>query len=145
LVGVVVGAFIAGRLFDPAAQTLAWAFGGNVNLARVVLFLLIFAIVNRLVGFVFYLIERAFKIIAILPFLSSINRLGGAVLGFLEGIIVLGAALYLTTKFPLGAGFTAALAQSKVAPYLLGAAGVVVPLLPDLVKKLEGVLPKKIL
>jgi uncharacterized membrane protein required for colicin V production len=145
LVGVIAGAFLAGRLFDPLAQAFLWLFGGNLNLARIVVFFIIFTIVNRLVGFGFHLIERAFKVLTILPFLSSINRLGGAILGFLEGSFVLGGALLLATKFPLGAAFTAALATSKVAPYLLGVANAIVPLLPELVRKLESALPRKIL
>lgn len=145
LVGVIAGAFLAGRLFEPLAHAFLWLFGGNINLARIVIFFVIFTIVNRLIGFGFHLLERAFKVLTILPFLSSINRLGGAVLGFLEGSLVLGGALLLATKFPLSPAFTTALAQSKFSAYLLGVANVIVPLLPELVKKLESALPKKLL
>lgn len=145
LVGVIAGAFLAGRLFDPLAQAFLWLFGGNVNLARIVIFFVIFTIVNRLIGFAFHMLERAFKVLTILPFLSSINRLGGGILGFLEGSLVLGGALLLATKFPIAPGLTTAIAQSQIAAYLLGVANVIVPLLPDLVRKLESALPKKIL
>lgn len=145
LVGVVVGAFLAGRLFDPLSITFSWVFGGNVNLGRIVVFFIVFTIVNRLVGFGFHLLERVFKVLTILPFLSSINRLAGAILGFLEGSLVLGGVLLLATKFPIAPGFTTAIAQSQIAAYLLGVANVIVPLLPELVRQLESALPKKIL
>ncbi len=145
LVGTVLGAFGAGRLFEPIAMKLLWLFGGNQNLARIVVFIVLFTIGNRVVGFAFYLIEQTFKVLTIIPFLSSLNRIGGAILGFLEGSLVLGGTLYLATKFPLGGAFSTALGQSKVAPYLLGVAAVVIPLLPELVRKLEGVLPRKLL
>lgn len=144
LVGVVAGAFIAGRLFEPVTQMFSWLFGGNMNLGRVIVFFLIFVIVNRLVGFGFHLIDRAFRILAIVPFLSSINRLLGAVFGFLEGSIVLGGALIIATKFPLGAAFTTAFAQSSVAPYLIGVASFIIPLLPQLVRQLQGSLPRRV-
>jgi len=145
LVGTIAGAFLAGRLFEPLAHTFLWVFGGNLNLARIVVFFVIFTIANRLVGFGFNLLERAFKVLTILPFLSSINRLAGAIFGFLEGSLVLGGALLLATKFPLSPAFTTALAQSQFAVYLLGVANVIVPLLPELVKQLESALPKKLL
>lgn len=145
LIGTIAGAFLAGRFFDAIAMKFLWLFGGNTNLARIVVFILIFTIVNRLIGLVFFIFERGFKILTIIPFLTSLNRLGGAVLGFVEGAIVLGAGLYLSTKFPLGAAFTTAMAQSKFAPYLLGVASVVIPLLPELVRRIESVLPKKII
>jgi uncharacterized membrane protein required for colicin V production len=145
LVGVVVGSFIAGRLFEPLSHTFGWAFGGNANLARIVIFFLIFTIVNRLVGFAFHIADRGFRFITIIPFLSSINRLAGAVLGFLEGSLVIGGALYLATKFPLDPAFTAAMAKLQFAGYFLGMAAVIIPLLPDLVVKIESALPKKML
>ncbi|MDO8598854.1 MAG: CvpA family protein [bacterium] len=144
LVGVIAGAFIAGRLFDPLAHSFSWVFGGNVNLGRVVVFFIVFTIANRLVGLVFHLLERAFKVLTVLPFLSSINRLAGAILGFLEGSLVLGGALLLATKFPIAPGLTTAIAQSQIAAYLLGVASVIVPLLPELVRQLESALPKKV-
>lgn len=144
LVGVIFGAFGAGRLFEPVAMKFLWLFGGNANLARVVVFLVLFTLGNRIVGFVFSLIDRTFKVLTIIPFLASINRLAGAVFGFLEGSFVLGGALFLAAKFPLSPAFTAAMGQSVVAAYLLGVAKVLVPLLPELVRQLESALPYKI-
>ncbi|MFH1430624.1 MAG: CvpA family protein [Candidatus Uhrbacteria bacterium] len=144
LVGVIVGAFVAGRLFEPLAESFSWMFGGNVNLGRIVIFFVLFVLVNRLVGFGFYLIERAFKIVSIIPFLKSINRLAGAALGFIEGSLVLGGALMLMQKFPLSDALTLAASESAIAAYLLGIATVIIPLLPDLLRKIETVLPERV-
>lgn len=144
LVGVIAGAFLAGRLFDPLAHTFGWALGGNANLARIVIFFLIFTVANRLVGFAFHIADRGFRFLTIIPFLSSINRLAGAVLGFLEGSLVIGGALYLATKFPIDPAFTAAMAKSQFAGYFLTMANAVAPLLPDLVVKIESALPRSV-
>lgn len=145
LVGVIAGAFIAGRLFEPVAGTLIWLFGGNSNLAKIVVFFFLFVIVNRLVGFGFSLVERVFKIIAIIPFLTSINRLAGAVFGFLEGSLVLGGALMLATAFPVSDALTQAITTSRIAAYLLSIASIIIPLLPELVRSVERSLPQDIL
>lgn len=140
LVGIVAGVFIAGRLFGPLSVTFAWLFAGNENIAKVVIFFVLFVLTNRLVGFGFHLLDRTFRIIAIIPFLKTINRLAGAIFGFLEGAIVLGAALWLATRFPLGGAFDAALLTSTVVPWLLGIANIIVPLLPELVRHAEALI-----
>jgi uncharacterized membrane protein required for colicin V production len=144
-VGVVAGAFVAGQFYDAVAAGLLWMFGGNVSIARVVVFFVIFVIVNRLVGFGFHLIERAYKILSILPFLSSINRLAGAVLGFLEGSFVLGGVLLLATSLPFGSMIEGALWSSQIAPYLMSVAGILIPLLPELIQQAQDTVVEQLL
>lgn len=141
LVGSLLGAAVAGRLFEPAAAKFLPLFGGNLNLARVVVFLVILTLVNRLAGLALAAVDRVFRVITIIPFLTTVNRLAGVLFGLLEGALVLGGGLYLTMKFPIDVGVTAALAQSRVAPILLAIANVIVPLLPDLVRELERAVP----
>ncbi|MBI2483481.1 CvpA family protein [Candidatus Uhrbacteria bacterium] len=144
VVGIVIGAYVAGHLFNPIALYIATSLGWSLNVLRVIVFLLLFGIVNRLVGFGFSLVHKLFQMLRFIPFLSSVNRLAGALLGLIEGIIVLGAGLYLTTKYPISPEFTAAIAQSRIAPPLIFAAYLIVPLLPALVRELRSVLPNGI-
>lgn len=141
VIGLVFGAYLAGQLYEPWAQTFQWVFLGNLNVARVVIFIVIFTVVNRLIGLVFWFLEKIFHIVAVIPFLKTINRLAGAVLGFVEGVVVVGAALYLTSKYQFPEWYTTALAESKFAPMLLAAAATVIPLLPDALKKLQSYVP----
>ncbi|MBI4276405.1 CvpA family protein, partial [Candidatus Uhrbacteria bacterium] len=110
VVGLVLGAYVAGQWYEGWAQALAWLFYGHDNVARIVIFMAIFTLVNRLVGLVFYILERIFKIISVVPFLKTINRLAGAALGFIEGVVVVGAALYLTSKYQFPDWYTKSLA-----------------------------------
>ncbi|MDO8462799.1 MAG: CvpA family protein [bacterium] len=145
LVGVIAGAFLAGRLFVPIAEYFGWLFGGNVNLAKVVIFFVLFVLINRLVGFGFYLIDKTFRIIAIIPFLKTINRLAGAIFGFLEGALVIGGVLWLAVRFPISVGLTEAIAGSDIARWLVGVASIIIPLLPAIVRELESVLTREVL
>ncbi len=140
LVGTILGAIVAGNYYEPVAEWSGFLFGDHENLARLVCFLLIFIIVNRLVGFIFHLLDKAFNIITKLPFLNAINRLAGAVLGFMEGILIIGMFVYIASRFPLIEWFNTALVTSKIAPWSLGAAKILVPLLPEFLDKLKSFL-----
>ena len=131
LVGTTVGALIAGQLYTivPGA------------IGRIAAFIIIFVIVNRFVGFGFYLFERIFHILSIIPFLKSINRLGGGVFGLLEGFLVVGTVLVVASRYDLGSWFTTAMTQSKVAPSLVNSAQVLLPFLPSALKKLQSFIP----
>ena len=140
LVGAIVGAVVASRLFEPIVQQWGYLLGGNQNLARIVIFLIIFIIVNRLVGLAFWIIEKMFGVISVIPFLKTINRLGGAVFGLIEGVLVIGVSLYVASRFPLGATFTESLQGSSVAKKLLEVSGIITPLLPVFLKQIRSVI-----
>jgi hypothetical protein len=115
-------------------------FFGNVNLARVVMFFIIMILVNRLIGLVFWIIEKIFKIVAVIPFLKTINALAGGLLGFLEGIVVVGGSLYIAARYPISAGFADVLTASSVGLWLLHAFGLFAPLLPEILRNLKSVI-----
>lgn len=140
LVGTIAGVLIAGHYFENGASLISTIFAGNINLAKIIVFLLIFIIVNRLVGLVFWIINKLFNVIAVIPFLKTINRLAGAVLGFLEGSLVLGVVLIMIGKFPFANFIIPAVENSQVSKYLLTVGKVLVPLLPELVKHAKSYL-----
>lgn len=139
-VSIVVAAVISGRYFDFVAAKLSFLFGGYTNLGRVVTFVLLFLLVTRLVGFVFWIIDKLFHILAFLPFMKTINRLGGALLGAVEGVVLTSLSLYLMVRYPLSATVTSAISHSIVVDKLLDVASQVAPLLPDVVQKAKSVI-----
>lgn len=139
LVGVVVGSYLAGQYYEPFGSYLTSVFD-FANLAKIAAFIIIFIIANRLVGFVFWIINKMFNIISIIPFLKSINRLLGALLGFVEGSLVLGLILYILGRYSVSSSLDIALSGSKVAHYLVKEAGILEPLLPEFLRQLESVI-----
>lgn len=139
--GVLVGAFLASRFYLPISDWLNSFFFGYENLGKVLVFILLFSLFNRLTGFAFYLLDRAFNIISIIPFLKTFNRLGGAILGFITGSLILGLILYVASKYAIvGYWFGDNLVNSKVAPFLLKVANFLLPLLPEVLKKIQSLI-----
>lgn len=138
LLGTVIGAIIAGMYFDEGALILQDLFISNANLANVISFIVIFTVTSRLTGLVFWIIDKMFKIVTIIPFLSSINRLAGACLGLVEGVVVIGIALLFIDKFPFSDTVIPAVEGSQIAQYIMSYTHWLTPLLPEAVKALDS-------
>ncbi|MBA3046909.1 CvpA family protein [Patescibacteria group bacterium] len=138
LAGVIAGAWLASIFYIDAFELAENLFFGYDTLGRAVTFIVLFTIINRLVCFGFSLLDKTYNIISIIPFLKTINRLGGAVFGFLEGGIVVGLALYIAANnFFVGGLISKLLEGSKIAPFLLGFIDALKPLLPGMLEKLK--------
>ena len=138
LIGTIAGALIAGHYFDQFGHTLNAVFLGNLNLARIFAFIIIFIVVSHLVGFIFWLLDRIFHVISIIPFLKSINRLAGGILGFFEGTIVSGLILIVVAKFPFAGFIVPAMEGSNVAKWLMDFGKILLPLLPEIIKQVKS-------
>lgn len=138
LLGVLIGAIAAGRLYVPVAHWIAPFVGSNENLAKIIGFFIVFVLVNKLVGLVFWIVEKIFKFISVIPFLKTFNRLLGAALGLLEGTLVLGLLVYFASRFPVSAAFDGAFGQSSVAHALLPVGSILAPLLPLAVRAAQS-------
>jgi len=138
LVGVVSGAYLASRFYLIVFEFIKNLFFGYDNLGKILTFIILFAIINRLVCFIFSLIDKTYNIISIIPFLKTINRLGGAVFGFLEGGIVIGLALYVVVNnFLMGGLFGELMKSSQIASSLLKFIDILKPFLPGMLEKLK--------
>jgi len=141
LVGVVVGAWLASRWYLPVYDWAENLFMGHEYIGKVATFIVLFTIINRLVCFIFAIINKIFHLIAIIPFLKTINRLGGAVLGFLFGATTLGLILFVASRYTLIDSLIGKwMVGSKVAPFLVKFVDVLKPLLPEMLKKLESII-----
>lgn len=137
LIGVIFGTLFASRLYEPVTRWISPIFGGDPNLLRILSFSIAFIIINRVVGFGFWIIEKIFKVISVLPFLKSVNRLAGAAFGFLEGVFVLGGILFIIARFPLAVPWQKQVQESKVAQSLVRTYTVMTPLLPRALREFD--------
>ncbi len=140
LIGTVLSVLVAGRYYDAWGKAAAGIFFGNVNLSRTIMFVVIMILVNRLIGLVFWIIEKIFKVVSVIPLMKTFNSIFGGLLGFGEGVFVVGGALYIAARYPITATFGASLSNSSVGLWLLHAFGILVPLLPEAVKQLKSVI-----
>ncbi len=138
LLGTILGAYLASRYYEPLAGWLTQVTGWSDNGARVLMFIVAFIVINRLVGFVFWIIDKIFKVVTHLPFIHSIDRLFGGVLGLFEGVVTIGLIFYFVERFPLSEKIMTMVAQSVVVPKTVAVAGVLIPLLPEALKLLRS-------
>jgi len=115
LVGAIGGIFVASHI----APQISAAFGGS-QIATVVLFVILYLIVSRLIGLLFWFVDRTFKILSIIPFVKPINHLLGGVLGFLEGLLLMAATAYFAKQILPMAMVVQVIDSSKVATSLIG-------------------------
>lgn len=139
LAGLIVGVAVASRYYDELTKRIIFLFAGNVNLTNIISFLVIYIVANRLVGFIFFILDRILRPITHLPFLKAINRLGGALIGFVTGSLTVGLFLYFVIKFPLP-WLIKLIENSKLAQHFINLAKILLPLLPEVLKKIQSVL-----
>jgi len=138
LVGTIAGVYLAFRYYSPVADWLIGVTGWQGNIAKIVVFMAAFILINRLIGLAFWLINKILKIITELPFIHSADHLLGLVFGIIEGAMVVGIALYFIARFPLGDKFMAALSASRIAPFLDVFIVVLKPFIPEAIKIIKS-------
>jgi len=136
LVGTILGIVLSTRLIDPAFERFGFLFGGG-GVAKVILFIIIFLLISRLIGFLFWIAEKVLGILSMVPFMKSIDRLLGAAFGFIEGIVVVGVVTFFALQYLPDGAAKAALEQSTVADFLVLTAGTLQMLFPESVRVLK--------
>ena len=137
-VGTIVGAYVATHYNNALTDWVLSQVQFPEGTAHVLVFFITFFLVNRLIGFVFWLIDHSLNFTRFIPFLKSINRMFGAVFGFVEGMLVLGLGLAYLSTFPFGSGFASYFSHSAMAPWLIDSAAVLFPLLPEAWEQVGG-------
>ncbi len=141
LLGSVIGAVLASRFYIPVYELVDPIFFGHPNSGKVITFIILFSLINRLVGFVFYLLDKTFGLISIIPFLKTFNRLGGALLGFVTGGFFLGMIIFVSSKYSfIEHWFGKWLVDSQMAPFLIKFIDILMPFLPTVLKTLKSLI-----
>lgn len=122
--GTVVGVVAAGQFSGAVAPALAPALGeGNASqiAAFVLVFLVVFVGASLMGGLVRHILN--------LTLLGWVDSLAGALLGFALGFVSTGFLLIALTRFPV-LGLEGPVRESRLAPFLVAQAPVVLGLLP---------------
>ncbi len=138
MVGTLVAVYLASRYYEPLADWLISITGWGDNAANVLMFIVAFVIIARLVGIVFWFIDKFLSIVTKLPLISTFNRVFGIALGLFEGMLTIGIVIYFIERFPLTDGIMQSIAQSEIAPYTTKVASLLLPLVPEGIKLLES-------
>ncbi len=137
LAGIVLGVLFASKYYLVIFNWIDELFFGYDNIGKFLVFLILLSLINRLVCLVFSLLNKTFDVISIIPFLKTINRLSGAILGLLMGIAVVGLVLFVLSTF-LGGWFEKISSSSSLMPILLKSAQIIVYFLPTVLGKIKS-------
>lgn len=116
MIGAVLGFVIAKAYYIKFGAVLglfmpsAWA--------NFISFALLFILITRLMGFLLKLADGAFSILKMLPFLKSIDKILGAFLGLVEGILIMGGIFFVLNVIKILPTIAAWIAGSKLAFYI---------------------------
>ncbi|MFA6271761.1 MAG: CvpA family protein [Patescibacteria group bacterium] len=134
--GVIIGAFVAGIFYEPLAQVM----GDGADWANIVAFFGIFFIVSQLIGIISHIISKALKLLFAFPFLKIINKLGGLIFGFIEGVLFLGIGVFFILHFELADKIIVTLGNSSLIPVFEKIGSLISFLLPTVIRELDTIL-----
>lgn len=141
-VGLIIAVVLAGRFFEQAATQYAPYVGlqGSPNVAKVLAFVVILVVVNRVALLAVNIIAKAYNSMAVIPGMKLTNRLLGAALGLIEGATIIGLIVFIISRFPFGSFVQPYLDASHVAPLVLSISGILQPLLPEAIRQIQGLI-----
>ncbi len=139
--GVIIGIFVAIRTYTLLFDYIELIFIGFTGVGHVVSFIIVFGLVNNVVLFGFIVLDKIFKLVSIIPFLKTFNRLGGALLGLFLGASVLGVILYVSSRhFIVGQLFGDVIYNSQIAPILIKFSAIYTPLFPEAIEMMRTII-----
>jgi len=143
IIGLIIGAYVASHFyltFFEWGYSYAWVASHEAS-AKVIAFIILFIVASSLTNLVFYLIEKIFNLIAIIPGSRYLNNILGAILGLLEGSLFLGLVVFVASRYALiGNLFGDNLVKSVIAPWLLKVVNIFLPVLPEALKALKSII-----
>ena len=121
LAGIIIGVILAGRFSEPLGGVLT--FISDPGWARIAAFAIILIVVMVIAAVLAVVLKKVVSVVM----LGWVNRLGGAIVGFVLGAIFCGALLTIWVKY-LGIGAT--VSDSALANFLLDGFPIILGLLP---------------
>lgn len=131
--GLIIGVGVASRLDTALGAWLHNQTGWNENICTILGFVIILILFTRIFGVILHVLEKAFNFMKI-PLVGLANRVAGGILGFFEGVFIVGATLIIIKTLPFPIAST--LSGSVLAASLMSAASILMPLLPKSIQQL---------
>lgn len=135
--GIVLGIWAGSHFMANAATWIIANFNiNNQSLANILGFIAIFVAINIVISIIVWIVNKIFHII---PFIDLANKLFGALVGFIGGVLAVSALVYLLSLFPFSQSINDVLISSQLADWAVKIAVVIKPLIPEAVKALKSI------
>jgi uncharacterized membrane protein required for colicin V production len=128
LIGALAGIFLGSRISEGAADKFGFLGTGG---GQVTMFIIIFLVVSRLVGIVFWFAQKAWGVLAWIPLAGAADRILGLVIGIFEGIMIAGIIVFYAVQVLPEEALRFSLEHSFFAQLLLNSVSVLQLLLPE--------------
>ncbi len=119
VVGTILGVWLASKYYLLITAPIISLLPNSAGLVNILVFFIIMIVASRLSGLVFYLFGRLFHFPPEAPFLNFILRLGGMLLGVVEGALILGVTLYFAKNIETTSVLVKYIATSEIAGRLM--------------------------
>jgi len=140
ILSIIIGASFASFFYLKLFVVIGGFFGPFENIGKSVCFILMFLLIGAVVGIAVKIVDRAYNLISFIPFLKTINRFAGAILGLFEGVLVLGLILYIFAKyFKVSSSVGGLLINSEIAPILIKISKIFIPFLSNVLKSIASI------
>lgn len=139
--GIMIGILIASRIFDEVARFIQPLFLDNYTIAAIFSFIVIFQIINELLGLILNVIN-IFAFWQHLPIFSTLDKWIGALLGLFVGNLIIGVVLYFLIHTPTHTFLDQLLAGSTLTPLFINFASFLIAFFPDEFKALPSLIEK---
>ena len=139
IVGIIVGVLVASRLFDDVGKFIQPLFLGNYPVAALTSFVIIFEIINELMG----IILKAFKVLAFIATLGmyhTLDKWGGALLGLFAGNLIIGVIMFFLTRISVSPSLDLLVQNSSLVPLFIQFATWFIVLFPEEFRNLPSII-----
>jgi membrane protein required for colicin V production len=104
------------------------------NVANIAACIILFYATGFVFGIFITILDKIIRVFRI-PLVKLTNRLGGAIIGILEGALLIGLAIFIIKSFPVSVDLTNALQKSSFAPIIEKATFVLTPFLNEIQRR----------
>jgi len=138
LLGVIVGVWAGTNFMNEVASWLTSFFNfNNQSLANILAFVLIFIVVNIIFSIAVWIINSIFHVI---PLINFTNKLMGALIGFVGGVLFISILVYLLSLFAFSQNIADVVQGSQLAGVAMKISVILKPLIPEAIKSLKSIL-----
>ncbi|KKS40136.1 hypothetical protein A3H03_02385 [Candidatus Kuenenbacteria bacterium RIFCSPLOWO2_12_FULL_42_13] len=141
LIGVVLGIIVAGRYYAIVADFVLPYLKYNQNFAKIVGYLAVFAAVNLVIMLIVSVITGLLKLI---PLMTTVNRLAGALVAFVGGVLAIGFILLILSSVPFSDFLSRYTENSILIPIVMDIFNFISPLVPKAIDELTATLKNRL-
>ncbi len=141
IIGLIIGAYVASHFYLTFFEWGRSLVANHEAGGKIAAFIILFIVASSLTNLIFFLIEKVFNLLAIIPGSRYLNNILGALLGLLEGSLFLGLLVFVASRYAIiGNLLGDSLTKSVIAPWLLKVVDIILPVLPEALKALKSII-----